>query len=422
MIGGTNAFSAKLNNQRAALLLQGGNVYITWSSHNDCPGYHGIVAAYNASTLAQVGVWDDTPTGTKGGIWMSGGGLVGDGSNIYFATGNGDFNASSGGANYGESILGLNSSLSSVLTYFTPASWSTLNGKDQDLGGCPLLLIPGTRLLVIGGKDHNLYLVNADKMGGLGGSLQSFSIATSEIKGGLVAFNGPAGLLVCVQPSGTSLEAYKMVNGLFSPTTPFWTSPIPPPSGLPGGQLWLSGTGTNAILWETIPFSSNAEHASVPGILRAFNPSTGLEIYDSHQNLGRDDFGDFAKNPSPVVANGKVYVPTFSGSLAVYGMLSNNIPPLLPLLPTSLTALAARQPGKITLAWTQSPSHGITQNKVYRSTTGSGGPYSLIATLSPATTFSQTGLTTGATYYYVVTVVSGVGESPQSDFAGATAP
>ena len=204
MIGGTNAFSAKLNNQRAALLLQGGNVYITWSSHNDCPGYHGIVAAYNASTLAQVGVWDDTPTGTKGGIWMSGGGLVGDGTNIYLATGNGDFNASSGGANYGESILGLNSSLSSVLTYFTPTTWSTLNGKDQDLGGCPLLLIPGTRLLVIGGKDHNLYLVNADNMGTWRG-LQSFSIATSEIKGGLVAFNGPAGLLVCVQPSGTSL-------------------------------------------------------------------------------------------------------------------------------------------------------------------------------------------------------------------------
>jgi hypothetical protein len=314
------SFDPKLNNQRPALLLQGGTVYIAWSSHNDCGAYHGIIAAYNAGTLAQTGAWNDTPTGTKGGIWMSGGGLVGDGTHIYFAIGNGDFNASSGGANYGESMVGMDNSLN-VLTYFTPSGWRSLNGHDVDFGGCPLLLIPGTRLLVTGGKDHNLYLANADSMGGLGGGLQSFSVGSGEIKGGLVAFNGPSGLLVYIQPSGTSLEAYKMVNGLFSPTTPFWKSPIPPPTGLPGGQLWLSGTGTNAVLWETIPFSANAEHASVPGILRAFNPSTGVEIYDSHQNLARDDFGNFAKNPSPVVANGKVYVPTFSGHLAVYGLL-----------------------------------------------------------------------------------------------------
>jgi len=319
-------FDPKLNNQRPGLLLQGGNVYIAWSSHNDCGAYHGVVIAYNASTLAQVAVWNDTPTGTKGGIWMSGGGLIGDGTNIYTATGNGDFNASSGGANYGESIVGLNSSLN-VLTYFTPSNWSRLNTRDVDLGGCPVLLIPGSRLLVTGGKDGNLYLVNADSMGGLGGGLQSFSVGSSENKGGLVAFNGPAGLLVYIQPSGTSLEAYKMVNGLFSPTTPFWTSPIPPPTGLPGGQLWLSGTGTNAVLWETIPFSANAEHSSVPGILRAFDPSTGAEIYDSHQNQARDDFGNFAKNPSPVVANGKVYVPTFSGHLSVYGLGATNSPP-----------------------------------------------------------------------------------------------
>src|ERR1043166_2211500 len=149
-------FDAKLNNQRPGLLLQAGNVYIAWSSHNDCGAYHGVVIAYNASTLAQAAVWNDTPTGTKAGIWMSGGGLVGDGSHIYFSTGNGDFNASSGGANYGESIVGLDNSLN-VLTYFTPSTWSRLNSRDNDLGGCGVLLIPGTRLLVTVGKDQNLY-------------------------------------------------------------------------------------------------------------------------------------------------------------------------------------------------------------------------------------------------------------------------
>src|SRR6266481_1387861 len=139
-------FDAKLNNQRPGLLLQGGNVYIAWASHNDCGTYHGVVIGYNATTLAQAAVWNDTPTGTQGGIWMSGGGLVGDGTHIYLSTGNGSFNASSGGANYGESMVGLDNSLN-VLTYYTPQGWSQLNGKDLDLGGCPLLLIPGTRLL-----------------------------------------------------------------------------------------------------------------------------------------------------------------------------------------------------------------------------------------------------------------------------------
>ncbi len=319
-------FDAKLNNQRPGLLLQAGNVYIGWSSHNDCGAYHGVIIAYNASTLAQVAVWNDTPTGTQAGIWMYGGGLVGDGTHIYFSTGNGDFNASSGGANYGESIAGLDNSLN-VLTYYTPSTWSRLNGHDNDLGGCGVLLIPGTRLLVTVGKDQHLRLVNADSMGGLGGGLQDFDVGAGHGHGGPVAFNGPAGLLVYMQPENTALEAYKMVNGLFSPTTPYWTSAVPPPNGMPGGQLWVSGTGTAGVLWETVPFSADANHATVAGILRAFDPSTGAEIYNSYQNQARDDFGNFAKNPSPVVANGKVYVPTFSGHLSVYGLGATNSPP-----------------------------------------------------------------------------------------------
>jgi hypothetical protein len=420
IVSGTNAFSAKLNNQRPGLLLQGGNVYVGWSSHNDCGAYHGIIVAFNASTLAQVAAWNDTPTGTKGGIWMSGGGLVGDGTHIYFSTGNGDYNAASGGQNYSQSIVGLDNSLN-VVTYYTPTTWSSLNSGDNDLGGCGLLLIPGTRLLVTVGKDQFLYLVNADTMGGLGGQLQRFDVGAGHGHGGPVAFNSTAGLLVYMQPESTKLEAYKMVNGLFSPTNAFWTSAVAAPNGMPGGQLWVSGTGADGILWETIPYSSDANHATVAGILRAYNPSTGAEIYNSYQNKTRDDFGNFAKNPSPVVANGKVYVPTFSGSLAVYGLLSTNNPPQLPLQPTSVKAAAARQPGKITVTWVQSPSNGITQNKVYRSTTGAGGPYLLAATIAPNTTYSQTGLTSGATYYYVVTAVTSVGESPFSNPAGATA-
>ena len=46
------------------------------------------------------------------------------------------------------------------------------------------------------------------------------------------------------------------------------------------------------------------------------------EIWNSGQNAERDDFGLVAKFNTPVVANGKVYVATFSKEVAVYGLLS----------------------------------------------------------------------------------------------------
>jgi len=96
-------------------------------------------------------------------------------------------------------------------------------------------------------------------------------------------------------------------------------------------------------------------------------------------------------------------------------------PIVAPNPPTSLRATTPAQKRKINLTWTQSNSAGISQNKIYRSTNGSGGPYSLIATLSPTTSYSNTGLTSGATYYYVVTAVSPNGESIFSNYSGAAA-
>jgi cellulose 1,4-beta-cellobiosidase len=90
------------------------------------------------------------------------------------------------------------------------------------------------------------------------------------------------------------------------------------------------------------------------------------------------------------------------------------------LAPTGLTARAGKK--KVTLTWNQSTSPNIAQNRIYRSTTGSGGPYTLRATIAVATTYIDTGLTSGSTYFYVVTAVNSSNqESPFSSYAGATA-
>ena len=90
--------------------------------------------------------------------------------------------------------------------------------------------------------------------------------------------------------------------------------------------------------------------------------------------------------------------------------------PVPPAAPTALVASAAKW--KINLRWTQSTSSGVTQNKVYRSTT-SGGPYSLLATLSATTTYSDSNVGAGQTYYYVITAVNGGGQSGYSNQASA---
>lgn len=94
-------------------------------------------------------------------------------------------------------------------------------------------------------------------------------------------------------------------------------------------------------------------------------------------------------------------------------------PPLPPNPPTNLSAQNARR--NIKLTWTSSSSPDITQIRIYRSTVN-GGPYTLIATIPKATTYTNSGLTSGTTYYYVVTAVNSSGlASAYSNQASKTA-
>jgi len=87
-----------------------------------------------------------------------------------------------------------------------------------------------------------------------------------------------------------------------------------------------------------------------------------------------------------------------------------------PAAPTCLTAAAGS--GKVTLTWTA--PRGPQSYNVKRSTT-SGGPYKTVATGVTNTTYTNTGLRSGVTYYYVVTTVNAAGESGHSNQASAKA-
>ena len=101
-------------------------------------------------------------------------------------------------------------------------------------------------------------------------------------------------------------------------------------------------TGTG-IVWANIPLNADAEAAVVSGVLRAFDASNlGAELYDTQQNPTRDSSGLYSKYTPPTVANGKVYLATFSNKLRVYGLLASQAAsPKGSLTGTSSTATGA---------------------------------------------------------------------------------
>ena len=338
------AFNAKDNNQRPALTFANSKVYIAWSSHCDVTPYNGFVMAYTASTLAQAAVFNDTSTGGangQAGIWQSGQGLNVDSSgNIYVMTGNGTWDGSS---NFGESFVKLNPTNLTVEDYFTPSDYASLNSGDVDLGSAGGLLIPGTSLIVGGGKAAIFYLLNTGNMGHETGSdtgaVQEFKIGNAscgsgEIHGSPVYYDSSSlGPLIYVWSDNDYMHEFKFNGSTFPSTTPYASSSMTDAEcGDPGVMLSVSADGNNdstAIVWGNGVLSGDAGHGTVPGILRAFNATNvNQELWDSQQNASRDSCGNFAKYAYPAVVNGKVYLGSFgtanagSGQLCVYGLIT----------------------------------------------------------------------------------------------------
>ena len=340
--GTTVTFSPRQQNQRPGLVLANGIVYIAWASHEDKAPYYGWVMGYNAATLAQTYVLNITPNVGYGGIWMGGGAPSADSSNnLYLITGNGTFDANSTTApknDYGDSFLKLTSNLN-VSSYFTPSDQANDNASDLDFGsGGAAILVdqpssPVQHLVIGGGKDGYLYLLNRDAMGGLGdaNAWQRFNFGYPIFATGafwnntfyMAGVNGP-------------LQAFSFNTS----TGKFNTTNVSQSSGTYGGRgstPSVSSSGsTNGIVWALY----NAEFCTIessgcgPTELHVYD-STNLatELWNSLQGTG-NSAGNAVKFTVPTVANGKVYVGTrgnntggvfgstsISGELDVYGLI-----------------------------------------------------------------------------------------------------
>ena len=227
-------------------------MYITWASYCDQGPYHGWILGYDAATLQQVMIYNTTPDGGLGGIWQSGGGLSADvAGNLYALTGNGSFNGDSGGRNFGNSFLKVSPS-GTLLDWFTPFNWSFLNATDEDLGIQNALLVPNTNLVVGGGKEGVMYVVNAAAMGHFrsadnGQIVQSFQASSAaRMNASPVYWNSTAyGPAIYLWPAGDPLKVFRLVNGLFQTPAAAQSTTLAA-TGMPGGMLSLSANGSAA--------------------------------------------------------------------------------------------------------------------------------------------------------------------------------
>ncbi len=322
---GIVTFVAAKGNQRAALSLVNGVVYLPMSSHEDYTPYHGWMLGYNATTLQQVQVFNTTPNSGQGAIWMGGQGPVVDSSNnIYVVTGNSTVNTENVAGDYGESFVKLapSGSTLTVADYFKPNQYGYWNSNDLDLGSAGAFAIPGTSYIAGGSKAGMLYVVNTNNMGKLNTSrdqvVQEFQ-ATNGMWGNPAFWNNNLYIWGVNEP----LKQYEFTGGMFN-TSPASESAYSTPGGTTSGTVSVSSNGTTAgtgIVWATAP-TADPDHATVGGNLYAYD-ATNLNrlLWSTSQNPARDAYGNYAKFVAPTIANGKVYVGTDSKLIAVYGLL-----------------------------------------------------------------------------------------------------
>jgi uncharacterized protein YjdB len=322
--GTTVTFLANRQQERAALLESGGNIYTAWSGYfGDCGNYSAWVIAYSAATLQQTGVIDLVPSTSGAGIWLGGGGPAADAAgNVYFPTGNAFGGNTPGISNdYGDTFVKLGPGVPlTVADYFAPSNAIRDDNLDEDFGSAAALLLPDlvdsgsvTRhLAVVAGKDGTMYVVDRNNMGQYSSIAnnvyQEFASDGHENFSSPVYFNGS----VYIGPSGLPLKAFSVSNAKLSASP---TSQSAFAFGSNGTVPSVSANvNTNGIVW-ALDYESRTLFS-----YDATNLNTVL--YTSAQAAnGRDSFSNVGGHfITPMVANGKVYIGTGT-TVAVFGLL-----------------------------------------------------------------------------------------------------
>lgn len=229
---------------------------------------------------------------------------------ILFATGNGTFDASTGGHEFGDSVLATNPDGTGAgglpIDSYTPTDQASLNSGDLDLGSAaPALLppVPGSRFGALGvqsGKDAELRLIDIANLSGagapghLGGELQMLAVPQGGevLTHPAVWINPVDGTVWFFVANDSGISGLQMsVDGGGNPSM---------------NAIWTNATdGTSPVLANGILFYNSSS-----GVL-ALDPTTGNQLF-SDSSVGSHHW------ESLIVVDGHLYVTDESSNLWAY--------------------------------------------------------------------------------------------------------
>jgi len=307
-------FTPATQNQRGALLLLNGTLYVPYGGHwGDCGNYHGWVIAVPTADPKSATAWATEARG--GGSWAPGG-LSSDGRSVFAATGN-TFRASSWMG--GDAIVRLSSGAKfsgDAADYFTPSNWKQLDDGDIDLGGSgPVLLdVPGaapSQLVLALGKNGLAYLLDRNRLGGVGKGngtdgegVRSKQVARSSIINAAAAYTTKSGSYVVFESNGDgvgcpgragNLVALRIGAGAPPTIDVAWCADN---KGRGSPMVTTTGGKSDVVVWSVGAESSNR--------LQGFDGDTGKVVFAGG---GKDDQMSFVQHmQTPIAANGRIFV------------------------------------------------------------------------------------------------------------------
>ncbi|HXD57416.1 MAG TPA: PQQ-binding-like beta-propeller repeat protein [Thermoleophilaceae bacterium] len=289
----------------SALNLDGRYVIVTTGGYiGDAPPYQGKVVTIDRTSGRILHVLNSlcsnrreiiqpsTCNGSDSAIWGRAGAVVDPKTHDLYATSsNGPFD---GGTNWSDSVLRLSPGAATLLAHYTPSNQRELESTDADLGSTSPILLPDPNsgqvdFLLQGGKDSTLRLLDISKSlfgvtgsagRRLGGEVQSLPLPggdqTMFTAGAVLHASGKTEVFVATN-GGTA--AYRFAAGRLQ-------------------KLWDNDNGG------TSPVIAGS-------LLWVYDPGGGLNVYrpDSGKLVRHFDTPSGHWN-SPIVAGGRVYVPT----------------------------------------------------------------------------------------------------------------
>jgi hypothetical protein len=255
-------FNLPASNQRSALSLVGGILYVAYGGHvNDCGGYRGYVVAINTADPTKAGAW--VTQGIGEAIWAAGG-MASDGIHGVFAvTGN---RTGGGGAHQDSEevvhVTGLGVLNRTDANIYYPSNWNRLDASDLDFGSSSpvYFTLPGaTPANYVGAatKDGTFYLLDSANLGGMDGHKAMLTIADGgmSLHTVLGAYTSTTGMHVVLQANAAHCPGGNG-NAVISISIPVGTPPMPkvawcsPQGGANTAPIATTIDGKNdAIVW-----------------------------------------------------------------------------------------------------------------------------------------------------------------------------